>query len=1056
MSVELPPSIKNAIVEGRAILFLGAAASYGCLEAGLRKEVSGADLRDFLADRFLGGKFKQRSLQAVADFARNEDSLLAVQTAVREKFLPLHPNDFHKLVPTFRWKAIVTTNYDLIVERAYESAKHGLQELSPVTKDGDELERALKGQNTVPYLKLHGCINNHAEVGVPIVLDSSEYLKFSHGRVNLVSTFREWAINHPILFCGYSLSDENIKQILFDIGDDSQARPQYLYVSPGLDEIEIRYWQSKRMAALTSTYEEFLTKLDGDVSENVRKLATFLNREAPSIMRWIPSHHKPSESLLLYLSNEVKHVLPEAPPDPTARADAFFSGLDSTFGPIYAGLDVRRQAVDELLNRVVLDTLKSTAPKFFLLRGYAGFGKSVLTKRLCIEAAGLLDKPLVIYIPPRSVIRSDAIVELQRLANARLYVFFDDLAEYEEDLLAFLERIKKLNVPVSVFANARTNELSAYGKIYAPHISGEFEIGDLEAAEIDELLVRLSTHRMLGPLQQYDEVDRRLFLEKFYNRQLLVALHEITQGASFEEIIVDEFERVVPREAQQIYLDICTLHQCRVHVRSGLVSRLSGIPIAELNGHLLGSLSKVVVSEFDNRVRDFVYRSRHEEISRMVFELAVPTPEQRSLQLCRILSTMDLNYSSDRKAFFDLLKGRRLAELFDHKGLAISVFEASLAADPPLSYVNHQRAILELNHKTGSLELAAEFLSAAEVHVRAEGFSPASILHTKANLLRRRALHTEKGVEKGRYRADARAILKSQLFRRDGSYSETLYSRLLLDEVKDLFAQVGKDAPGAQKEATVRVVNELNDLINEYLLRHPSDPQMTLVKAEFLETLGRSPSAMSLLESYVKKNQPTGPVHKVFVETLMKLGRLEEAEKLLRTAVIATPGDKGFNFMLARLLIEKDEDASQEGILLHLRRSFSDGDSNYDARLLFARCHLLYGDTAKGQEEFVALRKPYIQSRDRVREMVKDSTGKRRIYSGKILSKQAGYAFASSAELRFNVFVNRGTTKEKAWGEIDRGTKILFNLGFTFRGPVAVDLQIADSLAQGTGIWQRS
>src|SRR3990172_12188667 len=143
MARDIPPTILGAIAEGRAILFLGAGASYDALQAGQLTRITADRVKVALSDHFLGGGFKDRSLTTVADFARNEGSLLQVQTAIRDMFVALEPNSFHCLVPQFRWKAIVTTNYDLVVERTYQKTQGRLQQLKPVTKDGPELQNAL-------------------------------------------------------------------------------------------------------------------------------------------------------------------------------------------------------------------------------------------------------------------------------------------------------------------------------------------------------------------------------------------------------------------------------------------------------------------------------------------------------------------------------------------------------------------------------------------------------------------------------------------------------------------------------------------------------------------------------------------------------------------------------------------------------------------------------------------------------------------------------------------------------------------------------------------------
>lgn len=1036
MKNEIPPAILAAIREGRAILFLGAAASYDAILSGKPTKITADEVKSRLSVEFLGGKYKERSLQTVADFARNEASLRDVQKLIHSMFVDLVPNAFHLLVPKFRWKAIVTTNYDLIVERAYQSVESPLQDIFPVTRDGEGLENALGAQNSVPYLKLHGCINAHTDIQVPIVLDSQEYSKFSQGRANLVSTFKEWAINHPILFCGYSLNDENIKQILFDVGDASQARPQYLYVVPGMEQIEARYWSARRMAPLADTYQNFLELIDSSITSESRQLAAAFHVGAISISKWIPSHLTPSPSLVQYLSEEVMHILPSAGSAKKSDPASFYSGLEIGFSPIYDDLDVRRQVIDDLLERVVLNTLLSTLPKFFVLRGYAGCGKSVIGRRLAIETAGIIDTPLVIYIPSGAIIRPELLLELQSLVQSRLYVFVDDMLEHNDTLPHFLDTITNKSTCITVFATARTNELSVYGKDYSGKISGDFEIGDLEGVEVEALLVKLSANKLLGPLQEYDEADRRTFLEKFYGRQLLVALHEITRGDSFSAIIVDEFEKIIPRQAQQMYLDICTLHQCGVSVRSGLLSRLSGMQISDLNVYLAGALSKVVIATYDHKVRDYVYRSRHEEISKIVFDLAIPNAEQRMLQLQRILAFMDLNYSSDKKAFFDLLKGRKLAEMFESKGAAIAIFDSAEQSHPPKSYISHQRAILELNHKNGSLELANEFLRRAEIEVKEEGYGDASIRHTKANLLRKRALVATNLVEKERYRADARAILKPQLFKRKSAHSETLFGQLLLDEIKTTIA-----TEHALSDATVSTVNELSALIDDSLRAEPNDEQLTLLKVDFLKTLGKSPTALKLLDEYCKRNPNAISVTRVYAESLVRNGKINEAEQILRKFVVNTPSDKSLNLAFAKVLIELDEGAHEEAILMHLRRSFSDGDTNYDARFYFARCNLLYGDVDRGKREFDALRIPYIKYREKVRDVVKSADAGNRRFSGKILSKQAGYGFVQSTELRFNAFLSKSNTSKELWDDLHKGSLVRFSLGFNFMGPIVIETE---------------
>lgn len=1045
MNNSLPAPIRSAIESGNAILFLGAGASFDALLSGQPKRIPGTAVRDSLADAFLNGAHKSRSLMTVADFARSEASLQKVQTHIKDLFIQLEPADFHLMIPQFRWKAIVTTNYDLIIEKAYANCPGRLQSIAPVTKDGNELAAALSTQNSVPYLKLHGCINNYADLNTPIVLDSAEYAKFKRGRENLVKTFVEWATQCPIVFCGYSLGDENIKEILFDIGDASQNRDQYLYVDIDFDQIQTRYWMQRRIAPFQSSFKDFLSHIDAQIPSANRILASLLNSESLSITKWIPSHNRPSSALEKYLQEELSHVLPSDAGAVMADPKAFYSGLDTSFTPIYSEFDVRRGITDALLERAVLDTQPSTKPKLFLIKGYAGSGKSTLAKRVAIEASNLMDSPLVVWVKEGSVIRTELLIELQQLVNDRLFIFIDDIIEHPETFKRLIEIIFQQNLSITVIGCARTNELHIYGDLPQNRVTKEFELLDLEKDEVLQLLKKLAAAKILGPLEQYSEADREVFIRKFYDQQLLVALHEITYGDSFENIVVNEFENLFPREAQQLYLDICTLHQCGVSVRAGLISRISGLPISELDQMLNGPLSRVIRACFDQRSRDIAYRSRHSEIARMVFALAIRDAGVRASQLERMLSKMDLDYSSDERAFFELVRGKRLAELFDKKELALQVFDAAAQTSASKGFLAHQRAVLELNHPSGNLDVALERLKEAEIDNLGRGFKDSSLLHTKANLLRKRALSARNQLERDRFRGEARGILKAQLGKRTNSYSEHLYGQLLLDEIKEYFGNGQGNSTLEEKVlpdvSIVRVISELNHLLDESIRRFPGDGPLTLLRSEFLKKIGQQPKALSVLESFHKSNPNNSTIVRVLAEALSTNEGLDRGIEILRSCVLSSPGDMAANLALAKLLMKQDEFLHATSILSCLRRSFADGDTHYEARLLYARANLLHGDSTRGRAELESFRSVYIENKDKTVYPVELPGGNLKQYVGVIFSKSSGFGFISSPELRFNAYLRPQNALDNAWDSLNKGASVRFSLGFNYKGAVALNVE---------------
>src|SRR5690606_13111362 len=134
-------------------------------------------------------------------------------------------------------------------------------------------------------------------------------------------------------------------------------------------------------------------------------------------------------------------------------------------------------------------------------------------------------------------------------------------------------------------AAARINEWNIAKFEFEALPDAEFSVGGLGPREASELCGLLEKHGQLGdllPLSNEERVDR---IMKTNERNLLVCLHEVTNGGRpLRNIILDEYRRLLPAQAQVLYLDICTLHRLGVLVRAGIISRISGITFDDFNG----------------------------------------------------------------------------------------------------------------------------------------------------------------------------------------------------------------------------------------------------------------------------------------------------------------------------------------------------------------------------------------------------------------------------------------------------------------------------------------
>ena len=225
--MHLTQTLIEDVKAGRVILFLGAGATAGAKDEADNGPPLGTSLRDILADKFLEGKFKDRSLAVVADFATSEQDLFRVQDFVADQFKALRPAPFHKELTSFRWRAIATTNYDLIIENIYRENDQSLQELVVMYSDEDRLDEQLRSQDQLALLKLHGCITITHREDLPLILTIDQYSTHRNKREYVFQRFEAMASEYPVVFVGHKLEDTDIREMLRRLTSSDASRPRY-------------------------------------------------------------------------------------------------------------------------------------------------------------------------------------------------------------------------------------------------------------------------------------------------------------------------------------------------------------------------------------------------------------------------------------------------------------------------------------------------------------------------------------------------------------------------------------------------------------------------------------------------------------------------------------------------------------------------------------------------------------------------------------------------------------------------------------------------------------
>lgn len=142
--------------------------------------------------------------------------IASILTELTESF-DLDVNEWKEEISLLRElkpQAIITTNYDTLLEKIFPKYEAIV---------GQQVINQKKSTDIGHILKIHGSVDDSDG----IVIEEKDYEKFFDKQIYLIAKLFTYFMEHPIVFIGYSLNDENIKSILYNVKQiiDSQSEP---------------------------------------------------------------------------------------------------------------------------------------------------------------------------------------------------------------------------------------------------------------------------------------------------------------------------------------------------------------------------------------------------------------------------------------------------------------------------------------------------------------------------------------------------------------------------------------------------------------------------------------------------------------------------------------------------------------------------------------------------------------------------------------------------------------------------------------------------------------
>jgi cold shock CspA family protein len=714
----------------------------------------------------------------------------------------------------------------------------------------------------------------------------------------------------------------------------------------------------------------------------------------------------------------------------------FYEGYDTGWGGIIRRFDVRRRVEDDLMFKVLLENENPTAPLLFILRGPAGSGKTIALKRTAFEAATASDA-LVLWLEENGALRAEAFTELYDLTKRPIYLFVDQIALHVDKLHPLLKLATSKNIPLIMVGAERDSDWSTYGGALEEDFTPKFlRVGNLSTTEIEGLLDLLDRHGCLGLLKQMNrEGQIKAFAERA-DRQLLVALHELTQGKPFEEIVFAEHQRVHPEQARQLYLDIATMHQFSVKIRAGTISRISGIEFKDYKERFFEPLKNIIAVDEDPYTGDYCYKTRHPRVAALVYRQVCPNDEARARQFRRLIEGLDVGYSSDKRALEEITRGRSMAETFAEAAEGRAIYDAAIAIAPKQAFLYQQRAIFETNHPHGSAVFA-------EAHATtAHALDPRSkaIIHTQAEIDRRRANEETSLLLKDTFRRRARAKL-NEMPSHD-RFATSSRCKLLVDEVAELSRGLTENTKQHEAIFFAEKVKDAENALARAQQQFPDDADIIQVEARLRHELDQEGRALMALErAWAAGPRGSGTALRI-ARVYEAHCRSEDAQKVLMDALARNPDDKSVHQAIAMHHLQKtkyDESIVED----HLRKSFSSEDQNFEERYIYAQYLFLKGNVEGSATLFELIDRRAPESFRRTAPS-KDTVITARLprYSGTIESMKERFLFIRSGCYPRSIFAHYSYIEPDVLESLTIGQQVNFWLRFNRAGPTAVDIKL--------------
>jgi tetratricopeptide (TPR) repeat protein len=1012
--ITIPLGLRHSLESGSCVLFIGAGIGGHLKDKDNNRAPDAKALAKEMSDKFkINTKiYDLAKISRIVEIRKGRPELISF---LSERFFGLEPDDTIKWICSLKWKAIFTTNYDNGIQKAYDSVPNPKQQYVTITSTSEI--KQFDPRFEIPIYHLHGSL--YGPDKKRIIITKEDYTKFKKDRKGMFNILKTEFLTSNILYIGYSNQDWNWELVLSEVEEEfsPSKMPTSYRIAPETDEFDKEIFEAKNIYSIDTTMDEFVASASAELEiiEQEERLVNKLRQKIPADL--LEDFDKNPVAVTRLLSSW--EYVNQARFDGAPNSKLFLNGDRPNWALIgsnnYFERDIEDEFYDELLDYATSTKAKA---KVKILLAPAGYGITTFIMSLACRLTKARAGSIFMLKPEKQVLDGDIEFAVDS-SKERCFFFIDNASDNVGRIRSAIQRLKEAKKSAIFILGERLNEWRQATSLV---LGKEFILEPLSDPEIYKLLDYLEKNSALNKLEHLKKRLQFIEIKKRFKKELLVVMREATEDKKFDAILEDEYRGINNETARKAYLIVCCFYLHGVYIRESMLSQLLKINHSELYSKIGKATDGVILSdEIDEGRGIYGARARHRKIAEIVW-VRCGLQSDKTIIIQETIDAINLNYSSDSKAFRSFYGSDVFVESIGTLEDKINFFENSCKKDPESPYVRQHFARMLLRERKLDLALA-------EIDTALEIDKNNTILnHTKGHILSRMA-----------YEAESKDIGIKRLIQAENNFRKTIAIKsrdsYCYQSLAELFLNWAKKSNNESEIA--EYIEKAENVINDGLTNCRHRDYLWIVSANIQKFLGDNPKSIEFMERAIADTPGSIRARHILGRAYRKMGNFNESLRVLKYIIENFPDEYRAHVEYALALYSSGATYSESIGILYQSTLYGYNDPRFIATL--GGMLFLNGEFSDSEKVFNESRKATFSGSELKSIQFKPlDPVKRNCFlrlEGNVVNKKPQYVWIEVAGYPGS-FICPGSKFKNI--VMKKGLKLSFRPVFNAKGPIAI------------------